>query len=403
MIDPNTLILLGVSLVVLVIMMRPALLTNRTWRATVTPLASIIGSGFLVIAPLLHGLAGRWSLLGITIIVVIAYSVGGVIRQNIRHESLTQAGVLTRRLDQFSSSILGVAYIISVAFYVVLLVAFMLNALGMKTPETIRWSATGVLLLLALVGLSRGLDGYEKMEAVSVSVKLSIIAGILAMLMFFGVTNDVPYFQHETIIEGSLLQRAQILAGLLMIAQGFETSRYLGDAYDPETRVRTMRNAQLLSSGIYIAFIWLTCPLYFLFPLDHFDETGVSIMLGNIVFLAPMLLLIAAVASQFSAAIADIVGAGGLLRETVGSSMTIQLGYIIVISSSLVLVWTLDIFEIITWASRGFAAYYAIQTVLLMIALKRDNSSVIRSLKSGGLILLLLVLLFVVFASKPPV
>ncbi len=274
MTDGNTLILLGVTLAVLVVMLRPALLASPSWRATVTPLASIIGSGFLVIAPLLHGLAGRWSLLAITIIVVVAYSVGGVIRSNIRYELLTQAGRFTRRLEKLSSSILGVAYIISVAFYVVLFAAFLLNALGMKTPETIRWSATGVLLVLATVGLSRGLGGYEKLEVLSVSVKLSIIAGILALLMFFGLTNDVPYFQHQAIFEGTLLQRAQILGGLLMIAQGFETSRYLGHAYDAETRVRTMRNAQLLSSGIYVVFIGLSCPLFFLFPLDQFDETG---------------------------------------------------------------------------------------------------------------------------------
>jgi len=149
-----------------------------------------------------------------------------------------------------------------------LLVAFLLSALGMKTPDTIRWSATGVLLVLAFVGLSHGLDGYQNLEAVSVSVKLSIIAGVLAMLMYVGFTSDVPYFEHEAIIEGTLLQRAQILGGLLMIAQGFETSRYLGHAYDAETRVRTMRNAQLLSSGIYVAFIGLTCPPFFLFPID---------------------------------------------------------------------------------------------------------------------------------------
>ncbi|NIA27092.1 MAG: hypothetical protein GWP02_03475 [Desulfobulbaceae bacterium] len=117
--------------------------------------------------------------------------------------------------------------------------------------------------------------------------------GVLATLLFFGATNDVPYFQHEAIFEGTLLQRAQILGGLLMIAQGFETSRYLGHAYDAETRVRTMRNAQLLSSGIYVAFIGLSCP---------------SRVLGNIVVLAPIFLLIAAIASQFSAAIADIAG-----------------------------------------------------------------------------------------------
>jgi len=398
--DANTVVLLGVTLTVLVVMLRPSLLANRNWHAMVTPLASIIGSGFLVVAPLLHGLAGSWSLLAITIIVIVAYGVGGVIRMNIGYESLTQSRGITRQLDRLSSVILGVAYVVSVAFYIFLLVAFVLDALGMKTPESMRWSATGLLFLLMFVGLSRGLGGYEKLEILSVSIKLSVIAGILAFLMFFGLTNDVPYFQHQAITDWSLLQRAQILAGLLMIAQGFETSRYLGHAYDAATRIRTMRKAQLLSSAIYIAFIGLSCPLFFLFPLDEFNETGVSIVLGNIVVLAPLLLLIAAVASQFSAAIADIVGASGLLLENIGRSMTVRAGYVVVTSASLLMIWTLNIFEIITWASRGFAAYYALQTILLLVVLKRENSFARRPLLVAGLILLLLVLLFVVLAAR---
>ncbi len=63
-----------------------------------------------------------------------------------------------------------------------------------------------------------------------------------------------------------------------------------------------------------IILLGVTCPLFFLFPLDQFDETGVSLVLGNIVVLAPILLLIAAVASQFSAAIADVVGASDQKR-----------------------------------------------------------------------------------------
>ena len=119
----------------------------------------------------------------------------------------------------------------------------------------------------------------------------------------------------------------------------------------------------------------------------------------NVAVLAPILLLIAAVTSQFSAAIADIVGASGLLRETVGRSMTVQLGYVVVTGGSLLLIWTLDIFEIITWASRGFAAYYALQTILLLSVIRRDDVLAKRSLLIAGLVLLLLVLLFVVFAA----
>ncbi len=82
--------------------------------------------------------------------------------------------------------------------------------------------------------------------------------------------------------------------------------------------------------------------------------------------------------------------------------MTVRLGYVVVTGASLLLIWTLDVFEIITWASRGFAAYYALQTMLLLVLLRRDAAAANRSLLIAGLVLLLPVLLFVVFASIPP-
>jgi len=402
MFDRYSLVLVGMSLLLMIALLRPTFLRDRTWRATVTPLASIIGSGFLVIAPLLHGLAGRWSLLAIGALVLVAFSVGGVIRANIRYEAVVQADHLAHRIDRASSFLLGIAYVISVAFYVALLAAFSLNAFGLKTPETIRWFASAILVVLAAVGWIRGLDGYEGLEATSVSIKLAIIGGLLLSLALFGATESVPYFQHESIVEGTLFERLQILGGLLMVAQGFETSRYLGDTYDAETRVRTMRNAQWISGAIYFAFIGLTCPLFFLYPLESFDETGVSLVLGNVIVLAPLLLLIAAAASQFSAAIADIVGASGLVRETLGRALSVRAAYLWVIGVSLILIWTLDVFEIITWASRGFAAYYALQTALLLIVLKRDHSAAQQLPRSAGACVLFAVLAFVVVAARTP-
>ena len=58
---------------------------NRAWRATVTPLASIIGSGFLVVAPILGHLLGIYAFLGMLLITLLAIEIGEVIRFNIRH------------------------------------------------------------------------------------------------------------------------------------------------------------------------------------------------------------------------------------------------------------------------------------------------------------------------------
>jgi hypothetical protein len=48
-------------------------------------LASIMGSGFLVSAPLLGGIVGNLAVVCMAMLLVLAYAVGGAIRFNIRH------------------------------------------------------------------------------------------------------------------------------------------------------------------------------------------------------------------------------------------------------------------------------------------------------------------------------
>jgi len=66
---------------------------SSDWKATVTPLASIMGSGFLVSAPLLAGVVGDMALVYMSGLLVLAYFVGGTIRFNIRYfEPIEQDG-----------------------------------------------------------------------------------------------------------------------------------------------------------------------------------------------------------------------------------------------------------------------------------------------------------------------
>jgi hypothetical protein len=58
---------------------------SKDWQATVTPLASIIGSGFLVSVPLLASEVGNWAIFAMSALIAAAYLVGGAIRFNIRH------------------------------------------------------------------------------------------------------------------------------------------------------------------------------------------------------------------------------------------------------------------------------------------------------------------------------
>jgi hypothetical protein len=52
-------------------------------HARATPLASILGSGFLVIVPILNGAVGHYSIVAMAVVCALAYAMGSVIRFNI--------------------------------------------------------------------------------------------------------------------------------------------------------------------------------------------------------------------------------------------------------------------------------------------------------------------------------
>ena len=111
------------------------LTASSNWKATVTPLASIMGSGFLVSAPLLAGIVGNLAVVCMALLLALAYMVGGAIRFNIRHfEPIENKGHGPAQDIAFLSRIVLVgAYFISVTYYLELLAAFLLKAVGMHS------------------------------------------------------------------------------------------------------------------------------------------------------------------------------------------------------------------------------------------------------------------------------
>ena len=92
---------------------------NSGWSATVTPLASIIGSGVLVSVPLMASAVGLWAVPAVAGLTVAAYLIGGAIRYNIRYgEPLlksAQAGHTVKSIEGLSHFVLIGAYFITVA------------------------------------------------------------------------------------------------------------------------------------------------------------------------------------------------------------------------------------------------------------------------------------------------
>ena len=392
---------------VLVFMYRPRLTGSRSWQATLTPLSSIIGSGFLIIAPLLASVIGVYSPVAVTVIVVLAYAIGSVIRFNITHaEPLLHerdAHPVIYRIDLFSNAALSFAYVTAVAFYLSLLSSFLLTYIGFgDSPYLERTLTTVIIIFIAAAGFLRGLGGLEKLEAYSMSLQLSIVAALLIGILVY----DYSFLQSERplvfeVKDRDWMTRMFILAGILLVVQGFETSRFLGEKYSAAMRVRTMRRAQLISGALYIASVIVLLPIVQTLNLENIRIAEIVAATGLAAAVLPLMLIVAAIMSQFSAAVADTVGAGGLASESSRGKLSTRRGYLLVSVLAIMLVWTADLLEIISYASRAFAFYYLLQCVVAMIASYHHCDRNIHYLQLLRFSVLAIILAFIVIFAMP--
>jgi hypothetical protein len=339
---------------------------SKTWHATVTPLASIIGSGFLVIAPLLVSIAGMKALAAIIILVIVGYACGEVMRFNIlnieeKKERTTHSFFIDMG-EKFSKLSLGIAYIISVTFYLQLLSAFLLKGFHLENPIYANILTTACILAIAFIGRFRGLKKLESLEQFSVNIKLSIIAGLLGGLLVYNINLFMGGQWHLQISPHDInFESFRKLFGSLIVIQGFETSRFIGSQYSAKLRVKTMRCAQIISGIIYILFVGLILVVFT--KNIHVSDTEIIDLSGRVSSILPYLLIFAAVLSQLSAAVADTIGSGGLIFETSKKKISMPNSYLIIGGFAIALTWLADVFQIITFASQAFSFFYCLQAL----------------------------------------
>ncbi|MFV8819522.1 hypothetical protein [Haliea sp. E17] len=354
--------LVALATVIVLLMLQRGVRDAPFWRATVTPLASIIGSGFLVVVPLLAGIAGPFSVLAITAIVLLSLCLGDALRFIIRHDR-PPADTVMRVLAHTSDLSLAAAFIVSITFYIRLMSGFVLSGIHLYTPFNADLLATLVLAFIGLYGLRRGLSGLERLEEYSVTIKLSIIAALLVGMVHFDVRNGYDLSAlPEPGTDWWLSLRE--LGGMLLIVQGFETSRYLGNSYAADLRVRSMLLAQVLAGVIYVAFVALAMPLMGPLAGEPPQETAIIGLSARITPVLPLMLVVAAAMSQFSAAIADTIGAGGVVERESHQRVPAHLSYLVIAVLAVLLMWVSNIFEVVALASRVFAFYYMLQAAM---------------------------------------
>jgi hypothetical protein len=172
----------------------------------------------------------------------------------------------------------------------------------------------------------------------------------------------------------SWITKAFILCGILLVVQGFETSRFLGEKYSPQMRVQSMRRAQLISGALYVVSVAALMPIVQHIDLENIQVAAIVSATGLAATALPLMLIVAAIMSQFSAAVADTVGAGCLASESSDGKLPTNKAYVAVSLFAILLVWTADLLEIISFASRAFALYYLLQCIVaLMVSYHHHN------------------------------
>jgi len=371
--------------------------SQKVMLATVTPLASIFGSGFLIIVPVLEQTLGALSILGVIGVCVLAWFVGTAIRHNVAIvEPLEDEGKLSsldQRIESTADVVIAIAYVISVALYLRIMSQYVMDLLnGSDSAEKLLASAA--IAFITTVGIARGFSGLDRMERlalVAVLVIVTLLGGALFLSDFTSVlgagitTPPVP--------DSSFTHVLLVLGGIVITVQGFETVRYLADEYDRETRILACRLSQIVATVVYVLFVLAATPAMGIGTGDGADQTLLDIT-ARVVPLFTIPLVITAVLSQFSAATADTVAANGNLKLLIGKSLGRHAAFVLIGLAAIILVWTVPILAIVTLASRAFAAYYAIQCV---VALRSSDSTPARI----GFGFLAVVMLLITLLAKP--
>ena len=430
---PNLIVVFVAALAALVLLFSRALAHSSAWRATTTPLASIMGSGFLVCAPLLYAHVGNSAVLAMGVLLFIAYGIGSVIRFNIRyaeplfdtasaaetastenhplHNAHCQtagcvAGNRTlQTLETLSHFVLAGAYCVSVSYYLQLLAHFSLHHFPWRGTVIENGIVTAILLGIGTIGILRGLKGIERVERFVVGLNLALILSLIAGLIYFNSTAliDGDWSVQPLPVDEDTGHLARILMGLLIVVQGFETSRFLGSEHSAEERIRTMRWAQIISSLIYLVFVALMALV-----MGHTDPSAAPAGVTAIITLSaivapvlPLMITLTAVGSQFSAATADDAGCAGLIQSFLKRRKGLRWEYAFVSTVSIALTWLTDTFEIINIASRAFALYYMIQCLVALVVVQQTQNMKARYMRCGMFACLALLCMAVVIWGIP--
>jgi hypothetical protein len=348
-------------------------------KATITPLSSIFGSGFLVIVPILAGAVGAYSVYAMLAVCAFAYAVGSVIRFNIKYaEPILAAtpGEAVLSFERSSDFALVLAYVISVCLYLHILSSFVLGGLNMDVEFNNDMLTSTIIVVITAIGLTKGLDLLDVLEAWGLYFTLVIIALIIVGFTVYDWTvwQSQSGIKLTSALSHTPWEVVTIVGGTLIVVQGFETPRYLGKSFDAGIRISASRWSQIISTAVYVVFVAVATPLVHTLN-GKYDDNSLIALVGVGASMLAVPLIAAAAFSQFSAAVADTHAATGYMQEITHGHITSKWGCIFVGVGAIALTWSAGTLEILALASRAFAFYYLLQC---MVAFSICKSPIMR-------------------------
>jgi len=234
-----------------------------------------------------------------------------------------------------------------------------------------------LIAIITLIGVTKGLKVLDVLEGWGLYVTLLIIVLLLAGFAHY---DWMAWRSDSGIVLVKALDHTPwevvtILAGTLIVVQGFETPRYLGGSFDTDVRVSASRWSQIISTAVYILFVALALPVVHTLG-GRYDDDSLIALVGVAASLLVIPLIVAAALSQFSAAVADTLSATGNMQESTHGHLKAKWGCGLVGGGAIALTWSASTLEIRTLASRAFAFYYMLQC---LVAISVSKSPVQRA------------------------
>jgi len=310
----------------------------------------------------------------------LAYAMGSVIRFNIRHaEPLLESPTPSPRLlryERTANLALVLAYAISVCLYIHILAAFVLGGLGINTQFRENFLTVIIVAAIGVLGRFRGLDMLMILERWALRVTgVLVLVLVVGFLIFDWKAYTTQTIQWPLVPKQDLWTVLTVLGGTLIVVQGFETSRYLGNQFDREMRIWSCRSSQLVSTVIYVVFVAAATPLMH-FLGNHVEDNGLLVLAAKVAAWLPIPLVLAAVLSQFSAAVADVVAAGGTVEESTQGRVDDRQAYVLICGIAVILAFASTL-TILSFASRAFAFYYFLQCLVAIVVAERKALKII--------------------------